>query len=184
MTQIHFCFVKGCRWQARSQDLEKGGGGAILKEWEKCKRPWPEFSLFLNQFHTVCPKIETKFLGKVGISKVFSAQNQVVSRKKKKKVFTEIETDFSAEIRNSKVFPPKIRWSSKTNKQTNKKKRSSPKLRLIIRPNSEIQTFEGGLFSIFHTKSASKAPKTCDFAYFTSQWGGLEPPRPPPPWLR
>ena len=30
----------------------------------------------------------------------------------------------------------------------------------------------GGLFSIFHTKSASKAPKTCDFAYFTSQWGG------------
>ena len=41
----------------------------------------------------------------------------------------------------------------------------------------------GGLFSIFHRKSASKAQKTCDFAYFTSQWGGLEPP-PPPPWLR
>ena len=37
----------------------------------------------------------------------------------------------------------------------------------------------GGLFSIFHTKSASKAQKACDFAYFTSQWGGLEPPRPP-----
>ena len=65
--------------------------------------------------------------------------------------------------------------------QKKKKKRSSPKLRLIFRPNSEIQTFEGGLFSIFHKKSASKALKTCDFAYFTSQWGGLEPPRPPPP---
>ena len=39
----------------------------------------------------------------------------------------------------------------------------------------------GGLFSIFHRKSASKAQKTCDFAYFTSQWGGLEPPPPPPP---
>ena len=38
----------------------------------------------------------------------------------------------------------------------------------------------GGLFSIFHRKSASKAQKTCDFAYFTSQWGGLEPPPPPP----
>ena len=38
----------------------------------------------------------------------------------------------------------------------------------------------GGLFSIFHGKSASKAQKTCDFAYFTSQWGGLEPPPPPP----
>ena len=41
----------------------------------------------------------------------------------------------------------------------------------------------GGLFSIFYRKSASKAQKTCDFAYFTTQWGGLEPP-PPPPWLR
>ena len=54
-----------------------------------------------------------------------------------------------------------------------KKKRSSPTLRLIFRPDSEIQTFQGGLFSyggglfsIFHKKSASK---TCDFAYFTSQ---------------
>ena len=50
---------------------------------------------------SVCPKIETKFLGKLRNSKVFSAQNQVVSKtkkKEKKKVFTEIETDFSAEI--------------------------------------------------------------------------------------
>ena len=39
----------------------------------------------------------------------------------------------------------------------------------------------GGLFSIFHRKSASKAQNICDFASFTSQWGGLEPPRPPPP---
>ena len=66
----------------RSQNLEKGG--AILKEWEKCTRPWPEFSLFLNQFHTVRPKIVAKFLGKLGNSKVFSAQNQVISKKKKK----------------------------------------------------------------------------------------------------
>ena len=67
--------------QARSQDLEKGE--AFLNEWEVCKRPWPEFSLLLNQFHTVCTKIETKFLGKLGNSKVFFAQNQVVSKKKK-----------------------------------------------------------------------------------------------------
>ena len=77
-------------------------------------------------------------------------------------------------------------------KKKRKKKRSSPKLRLLFRPISQIQTFEGGcfrmggLFSIFHIKSASKAQKACDFAYFKSQWGGLEPPRPPPPppWLR
>ena len=36
----------------------------------------------------------------------------------------------------------------------------------------------GGLFSIFHKKSASKAQKTCHFAYFTSQWGGSSPPAP------
>ena len=103
-----------------------------------------------------------------------------------------------------------------------KKKRSSPKFRVIFRPNSEIQRFfppkirwslkkkkkglhqnwdwyfvqfrkfrrlrggcfrMGGLFSIFHWKSASKAQKTCDFAYFTSQWGGARAP-PAPPWLR
>ena len=87
--------------QARSQDLEKGG---YFERGEKCKRPWPEFSLFLNQFHTVCPKIETKFLEKLGNSNVFSAQNQVVSKKEKKKVFTEIETDFSAKFGNSNVW--------------------------------------------------------------------------------
>ena len=77
-----------------------------------------------------------------------------------------------------------------------KKKRSSPRLRRIFRPKSEIQTLfqaesrhllhnfgtqfplEGGLFSIFHQKSASKAPKTFDFAYFTGKWGRLEPPPP------
>ena len=66
--------------QARSQDLEKGG--AILKKWEVCKRPWLEISLLLNQFHTVCTKVETKFLGNLGNSKLFSAQIQVVSEKK------------------------------------------------------------------------------------------------------
>ena len=127
-------------------------GGAILKEWEVCKRPWLEFSLTLNQFQTVCPKFETKCLGKIG---------------------------------NSNVFPPKIRWSPKKKK---KKKRSSPKFRAIFLP--KFRKFKrlrgalflwGGLFSIFYRKSASKAQKTCDFAYFTTQWGGLEPPPPPPP---
>ena len=39
----------------------------------------------------------------------------------------------------------------------------------------------GWLFSIFQQKSASKAPKTCNFEYFTGQWGRLEPPHPPWP---
>ena len=62
---------------------KRGGGGAILKEWEKCNRPWPEFSLFLNKFHTVCPKIETKFLGKLGNSNVFSPKIRWSPKKKK-----------------------------------------------------------------------------------------------------
>ena len=156
-------------------------GGAILKEWEKCKRPWPEFSLFLNQFHTVCPKIETKFLGKFGNLKDFSAQNQVVS--KKKKVFTEIETDFSAEIRNSKVFSAQNQVVSKKKKKKKKGLHRScdwffGQIRKFKRFRGAVFLW-GGLFSIFHTKSASKAPKTCDFAYFTSQWGGSSPPASP-----
>ena len=76
-------------------------------------------------------------------------------KKKKKKVFTEIETDFSAQIGNSNAFSGRITTCTSQ-----------------LRPPI---SFGGGLFSISHQKSASKAPKTCDFAYFTSQWEGLEP---------
>ena len=131
MLQIRLPLPEYKHRQAHSQDLEKGGGGgALLKEWQKCKRPWPEFSLFLNQFHTVCPKIKKEFLGKLGNSNVFSAQNQVVFKKKE---------------------------------------RSSPKLRLIFRPNSKIQTFEGGLFSFggalfnFLQKIGLKSSKNVQF---------------------
>ena len=162
----------------------------------------------------VFAEIESDFSAEIRNSKVFSAQKQVVS---KKKVFAEIVSDFSAEIRNSKFFSAQKRVVSK-------KKRSSPKLCPIFRPKYEFKGFFrpktgglqkkkkkkkkvfaeiesdfsakfgnsnvsgeavflwGGLFSIFHKKSASKALKTCDFEYFTSQWGGSSPP--PPPWLR
>ena len=119
-------------YQARSQDLEKGG--AILKEWEVCKRPWLEFSLILNQFQTVCPKLEAKCLGRLGNSKLFfrpklgDLQKKKkkkkkglrqswewffgrirpklgdLQKKKKKKVFAKVESDILAEIRNSKLF--------------------------------------------------------------------------------
>ena len=145
--------------QARSQDLEKGG--AFLKEWEKYKRPWPEFSLFLNQNHTVCPKIEREFLGKLGNSNVFSAQKQVVSKKKKK--------------------------------------RSWPKLRLIFRPKSEIQTlFQaesrhvlynfgtqflwGGAVFNFSPEIGLKSSKNVRFCILHKPMGARAPPR--PSWLR
>ena len=55
------------------------------------------------------PKLRLIFRPKSEIQTFFFAQNQVVSKKKKKKkkkkkVFTKIETDFSAEIGNSNVF--------------------------------------------------------------------------------
>ena len=121
--------------------------------------------------------------------KRFSAQKQVISKKKKglhrnwdgffgrnrkfkpffrpktgdlqkknNKVFTEIETDFSADIGNSNSSSARIRGNSFTT--------SSP------------NPFWGGLF--FEQKSASKALKTCDFAYFSGQWGWAGAP----PWLR
>ena len=60
------------------------------------------------------PKLRVIFRPKSEIQTFFFAQIQVVSKKKKrkkKKVFTKIESDFSAEIGNSKVFSPKFRWS-------------------------------------------------------------------------
>ena len=59
----------------------------------------------------------------------FEAQNL-----KNSDVFTKIESDFSAEIGNSNVFFAQIQVVSKKTK----KKRSSPKLRLIFRRISYV----------------------------------------------
>ena len=140
----------------------------------------------------VFTKIETDYPAKIENSNVFSAQKQVVS--KKKGLHQKLRIIFPPKSQILTFFQPKHRWSQKKKK----KKRSSLKFRLIFQPKSEIlMLFQaesrhvlhnfgtqfplGGLFSIFQQKSASKAPKTCDFAYFTSQWRGLEPPPPPTP---
>ena len=138
------CLFLGLSIQARSQDLEKGG--------------FFEFSLFLNQNYTVCPKIETEFLGKLGNSNVFSAQKQVVSKKKKR--------------------------------------RSSPQLRRILRPKSDIQTFlqatsrhvlhnfgtqfpmGGDCFQFFTKNRLQKHQKRA--ILHTSQANGRAPPPPSP----
>ena len=86
-----------------------------------------------------------------------------------------------------RFFPPKIRWSPKKKKKKTGLRHNSGRFFSQFRKFKRLRggSFRmGGLFSIFHRKSASKAQKTCVFAYFTSQWGGSSPPRPPPPWLR
>ena len=174
--------------QARSQDLEKGG--AILKEWEVCKRRWLEFSLALNQFQMVCPNFETKCLGKIGNSKVFSAQNQVVSKKKKKKkkkkgLRQNSEWFFGRNPKFKGFFHPKSGDLQKKNKNKNKK-RSSPKFTAIFLPISQLQTFEGGLFSnggaIFHfsQKIGLKSTKNMRFCILHKPMGGARAPPAPP----
>ena len=160
-----------------------------------CKRLWLEFSLILNQFQTVCPKLEAKCLGKLGNSKLFSAQSCLISKNKRSS--PKIKVILRPKSVIQRFFLPKIRWSP------NKKKRSSPffcpklgdlqtkkKKKKGLRQNwgcyfVQFRKFRrlrggcfrmGGLFSIFHIKSASKAQKACDFAHFTSQWGGSSPP--------
>ena len=129
----------------------------------------------------VFTKIETNFSAEFGNSNVFFAQIQVVSKKKKKKkkkVFTKIETNFSAEFGNSNVFFAQIQVVSK-NKN---KKRSSPKLRLIFRPKSEIQTFFSPKFR-WSPKKKKKKKKVftkieTDFSpdwLRLGRWGGMHP---------
>ena len=174
----------------------------------------------LNQFHTVCLKIETKFLGKQKFQTFFQPKNRWSPKKKKKKrsspklslifrpkseiqtifqpqnrwtpkkkVFTKFESDFSAKFGNSNNFAAQKQVVSK-------KKRSSPKLSLIFRPKSHIQTLFhtesrhllhnfgtqfllGGAVFNFSPKIGLKSNKNVQFCIPHKPTGRLEPPRPP-----
>ena len=131
----------------------------LSEYWEGISRKPRKFERFfrpktggLQKQKRSSPKLRLIFRPKSEIQTFFPPKNRW-SKKKRKKIFTEIETDFSTKIGNSNdmyftTSAPNFLW--------------------------------GGLFSIFHQKSASKAPKTCDFAYFTSQWRGSRGAPPPP----
>ena len=99
----------------------------------------------------------------------FEAQNL-----KNSDVFTKIESDFLAEIGNSNVFFAQIQVVSKK-----KKKRSSPKLRVIFRPKSEIQTFFSPKFRWSPKKKIKVFTKIeTDFSPDSlrlGRWGGMHP---------
>ena len=143
----------------------------------------------LFDFSRFILKIEMEISAQIGNSNAFSAQKLVISEKKKKEVFTEIETDF---LVNNRKFK---RFFSLTSPQ---KKRSSSKLRRIFRPKSEIQTLfqaesrhlllnfgtqfslEGAVL-IFSPKIGLKSTKNVLFCILYRPMGGRGSR---PPWLR
>ena len=85
----------GGQEQARRQDLEKGG---LFWKSEKCANNLD------SNFHwswISCRRFVRKLRQNVSESSKMISKKK---KKKKKKVFAKIQSDFSAEIRNSKVF--------------------------------------------------------------------------------
>ena len=179
--------------QARSQDLEKGGG--LFWKSEKSANdldpnfhcPWISVTRFLQKSRRHFSEIsefQTFYLPEFRWSPKKKKRSSPILRlvfrpkskiqtfffaqfqviSKKKKVFTDFETGFSAKIGNSNVF-------------------FSPK----FRPKSENRTFEGGLFSDggaifnFSPKIGLKSTKNVRFCILYKPMGRLLPPPPPLP---
>ena len=162
-------------YQARSQDLEKGG--AILKEWEVCKRPWLEFSLTLNQFEMVCQNLRRNVSKSSKIQPFFPPK---IRWSPKKKVFAKIQSDFSAEIQNSNVFSAQNQVISKKKKKK-KKKGLRQNSEWFFGRNSKFKHFFRPKSSDLQKKKKKKQfkaiflPKFCKFKRFRGAlyaWGG------------
>ena len=92
--------------------------------------------------------------------------------KKKKRSSPILRLNLRPKSQIQSSFPPKIRWSPKTKKKvfTDFETDCSAQLE---NPNVS----RGAIFN-FSLKIDLKTTKRCDFAYFTSQWGGSSPPPP------
>ena len=171
--------------QARSQDLEKGGGGGLFWKSEKCANDldsnfhwsWISFRRFVRNLRrnvSESSEIQSFFPPKVGWSP---------KKKKKKGLRQNSEWFFGRNPKFKGFFCPKLGDLHKKKK----KKRSSPKLRLLFRPTSQIQTFEGGAVfewggAIFHFSHqiGLKSTKSMRFCTLHKPMGGARAPPPPP----
>ena len=122
------------------------------------------------------PKLRLIFRPKSEIQTFLSPQNQVVS--KKKKVFTKIETDFSAEIGNSNVF---FRPKSGGLQKKKKKKVLSQNWDWFFRPDS----LRLGRWGVMHPEMEPelfkiRADFSANIVTFRLVGGDASPPLNPP----
>ena len=104
----------------------------------------------------------------------FGGRGFLAQNLKNSDVFTKIESDFSAEIGNSNVFFAQNQVVSKKKK----KKRFSPKLRLIFRPESLGWGWWGGCIPKWSRIVRIEADFSAKIVTFRLV-GGMHPPHPP-----
>ena len=178
--------------QARSQDLEKGGGGGGLF-WKSEKSandldpnfhcPWISFTRFVR-------KLRRNFSESSEIQRFFPPKirwspKKKKKKKKKKKVFSEIETEFPAKIRNSKLFSAQKKVVSKKNKKKGLHQIWDwffVQFRKFRRLRGGCFRMGGGYFQFFTNNRPQKHQKHAILHTSQANGGGSSPPA--PPWLR
>ena len=163
--------------QARSQDLEKGGGG-YFERLRKVLTALTRISIVLESVSDGLSENWDEISRK---TRKFPPKWGGLQKKKKKKGLHRIwDWFFGRNLKFKGFFRPKSGGLQKIKK----KKRSSPKLGVIFRPNSEIQTLEGAVFlrggAIFNfsQQTALKSTKNVRFCILHKPMGGGSSPPP------
>ena len=174
--------------QARNQDLEKGG--LFWKSEKSANVLDPNFYCSWISFTRFVRKLRRNFSESSEIQTFFPPKIRWSPKKKKKKKGLHRDWDwfFDRNWKFQRFFRPKSGGLQIKKKGLHRnwdwffgRNRNFKRLRgaVFLWGRGAVFLWGRGLFSIFHKKSPSSAPKTCDFAYFTSQWGGSSPPAPP-----
>ena len=188
-SKIQRFFPPKIRWSPKKKKKTRSSPKLrlIFRPKSKIQRFFPpkiRWSPKKEKKNKVFTEIETDFPAEIQNSKVFSAQNKVVSKKKENKVFTEIETDFPAEIQNSKVFSAQNQVVSKKRKKKRGLHRNWDwffgQIRKFKRLRGAVFLWGGAIFN-FSQKIGLKSSKNVRFCILHKPMGGTRAPPPPPP---
>ena len=168
--------------QARSQDLEKGGG--YFERVRSVQTTLTRIFIVLESVsHSLSENWDEISRKAWKFKDFFCPKSGGLQNKKTKKVFTEIETDFSAEIGNFNVFfRPKSGGLHKKLKVFTKIETDFSAL--IGNPNVWGGLFSngGGGYFQFFTKNRPQNHQNGAILHTSQANGGTRaPPRPPPP---